>query len=199
MTEMFPKFDVLMQHIWTLICKHCSLRCHVRVAWARRTPSRTPDVLIDAHWALPLDQIDALAYRLVFYHWDPGKMGKYFHFNGNLLATVGAAETFAAQAMRRPRTAMSVRVNQEMRSSGGFVFNWRKSLMHLGFQAGDDEDHLDDRQQDGGQLDARAAGAHARLQSRVRPPLIQRHQDSIYVFIADSSSSRVRPRESKDT
>ena len=26
-----------------------------------------------------------------------------------------------------------MRVNQEMRSSGGFVFNWRKALTHLGF------------------------------------------------------------------
>ena len=38
-----------------------------------------------------------------------------------------------AQALRRPKTALGVRVNQEMRSSGGFVFNWRKALTHLGF------------------------------------------------------------------
>ena len=69
----------------------------------------------------------------MFYHWDPGKMGRYFHYNGNLLRTVGASEQFIAQALRRPKTALGVRVNQEMRSSGGFVFNWRKALTHLGF------------------------------------------------------------------
>ena len=140
MNEMFPKFDPLMHRIWSQICDHCALRCHVRKV-GEPYSLRASDVLIDPHWALPLDAMynkkptsTAAAFRMVFYHWDPGKMGKYFHFNGNLLETVGAAESFAAQAMRTPRgMAMVVRVNQEMRSSGGFVFNWRKVLTHLGF------------------------------------------------------------------
>ena len=37
-----------------------------------------------------------------------------------------------AQANLRPATALSIRMNQEMRSSGGFTFNWRKALTHLG-------------------------------------------------------------------
>ena len=70
---------------------------------------------------------------MVFYYWDPGKMGTYFHFNGNLLQTVGATQSFVAQAQRRPSSALTVRVNQELRSSGGFLFNMRKVLSLFGF------------------------------------------------------------------
>ena len=38
-----------------------------------------------------------------------------------------------AQANLRPATALSIRMNQEMRSSGGFIYSWRKALLHLGF------------------------------------------------------------------
>ena len=38
-----------------------------------------------------------------------------------------------AQANLRPATALSIRMNQEMRSSGGFIYSWRKVLLHLGF------------------------------------------------------------------
>ena len=69
------------------------------------------------------------SYRLVFYYWDSGKLGRLFHFNGNLLESESATQEFVAQAMRRPNTALPVRVNQEMRSSGGFLFNWRKALL----------------------------------------------------------------------
>ena len=74
-----------------------------------------------------------MQHRLLFYYWDPGKLGRYFHYNAHILETVGVTENFVAQAMWRPWTSISVRVNQEMRSSGGFVFNWRKVLTHFGF------------------------------------------------------------------
>ena len=35
--------------------------------------------------------------------------------------------------LARPTTALATRVNQEMRSSGGFTFNFRRALTHLGF------------------------------------------------------------------
>jgi hypothetical protein len=60
-------------------------------------------------------------------------MGTNFNSNENMLEVVGAAEIFVAQAARRPWAALKVLVNQEMRSSGGFLFNWRKALTHLGF------------------------------------------------------------------
>ena len=132
MVDVFPKFDGLMQATWSGICKQCSLRCKWRSQGSPYTLSEV-DVLIDPFWALPLDEIDHVPHRMLFYYWDPGKMGRYFHYNGNLLRTVGASEQFIAQALRRPKTALGVRVNQEMRSSGGFVFNWRKALTHLGF------------------------------------------------------------------
>lgn len=90
-------------------------------------------MLIDPHWSLPLSTLDRTPHKLLFYYWDPGKMGRFFHSNGNMLKTVSAAEQFVSQAMRRPETASVTRVNQEMRSSGGFTFNWRKALTHLGF------------------------------------------------------------------
>ena len=130
--DVFPRFDVLMQEVWMGICKQCNLRCKVR---QRGEPYalHKADVLIDLHWSLPLSALDKVAHRLLFYYWDPGKMGRYFHFNGNMLQTVSAAEQFVSQAMRRPDTASVTRVNQEMRSSGGYTFNWRKALTHLGF------------------------------------------------------------------
>ena len=57
----------------------------------------------------------------------------FYHYNGNLLKTIGATENLVAQALRRPATCVNVRVNQEMRNGGGFTYSWRKTLTHLGF------------------------------------------------------------------
>ena len=114
------------------MCDHCGLRCSTRSS-GEPYALRDVDLLIDSHWALPLSRLDGVPYRLIFYHWDPGKMGTYFHDNGNLLETVGAAETFVAQAQTRPSIALSIRVNQEMRSSGGYLFNFRKVFALFGF------------------------------------------------------------------
>ena len=39
---------------------------------------RDVDLLLDAHWSLPLSSLQgAVPHRLVFYYWDPGKMGRY--------------------------------------------------------------------------------------------------------------------------
>lgn len=62
-------------------------------------------------------------------------MGVFFHFDGNLLETIGVAERVAAQVLNRPDTSLNVRINQEMRNSGGFVYTWRKVLRHIGFSA----------------------------------------------------------------
>ena len=43
------------------------------------------------------------------------------------------SEMVVAQANLRPASALSIRMNQEMRSSGGFIYSWRKALLHLGF------------------------------------------------------------------
>ena len=45
-------------------------------------------MLVDAHWSLPLDRLEQVSHRLVFYSWDPGKLGRYFHYSGNLLESV---------------------------------------------------------------------------------------------------------------
>ena len=132
MGDVFPKFDHIVQHIWHGICLQCGLRCAVRAS-GRDYTLRDVDVLIDAHWSLPLSALDGVPHRLAFYYWDPGKLGRYFHYNAHILETVGVTENFVAQAMWRPWTSISVRVNQEMRSSGGFVFNWRRVLTHFGF------------------------------------------------------------------
>ena len=132
MHDVFPRFDALLWEVWQGICRLCNLRCKVRQPGEPYALAKA-DVLIDPHWSLPLTSLDRVPHRLLFYYWDPGKMGRYFHFNGNMLQTVGAAELFVSQAMRRPKTALGVRVNQEMRSTGGFTFNWRKALTHLGF------------------------------------------------------------------
>jgi hypothetical protein len=132
MHDVFPAFDALVRHIWESICRDCSLRCSVRQPGEPYALAGT-DVVIDQHWSLPLAELDATPHRLIFHHWDPGKMGKYFHLNGNLLETIRVTEDFVAQAMRRPETALTFQVNKEMRSSGGFVYSWRKALTHLGF------------------------------------------------------------------
>jgi hypothetical protein len=132
MHEFFPSGAQIVHRMWrAVLCGHCRLRCAVR------RPGQSPqlsdvDVLLDAHWALNLSSLDAVPNRLIFYHWDAGKLGKFYHFFGNLLETVGTTERFVAQARRRPDSAMTVRLNQEMRSGGGFVFSARKSLRHLG-------------------------------------------------------------------
>ena len=132
MSEVFPRFDELVRLVWEGIALHCDLRLVVRQP-AEPYLLDGVDVFLDGHWALPLSTLDGLPHRLVFYHWDLGKMGTNFHSNENMLEVVGAAEIFVAQAARRPWAALKVLVNQEMRSSGGFLFNWRKALTHLGF------------------------------------------------------------------
>ena len=54
-------------------------------------------VLIDPAWVLPLSAIAGVSHRFLFYHWDTGKLGRYFHFKGDLLATVGATERMVGQ------------------------------------------------------------------------------------------------------
>ena len=134
MSDVFPRFDEMMHTMWRAVCQHCGLRCKKRAPGEAYT-LHDVDLLMDGHWAMPLDQLEdsGVAYRMVFYHWDSGKMGTYFHFNGNLLQTVGATQGFVAQAQRRENVALTVRVNQELRSSGGFLFNMRKALTLFGF------------------------------------------------------------------
>ena len=132
MTDVFPRFDEFTQLVLEGICAFCGLRLVVRKPGeAYRLDDA--DVFLDQHWALPLARLDGHSHRMVFYHWDPGKMGRNFHIKANMLEVVGATEGFVAQAMRRPWASLIVAVNQEMRSSGGFLYNWRKSLTHLGF------------------------------------------------------------------
>jgi len=128
----FPAFDETVRLIWEGICRQCGMRLVVRQPGQ---PYRLDeaDVLLDLYWSMPLSTLDSTSHRLVFYHWDPGKMGRYFHYHENMLEVVGASENFVAQAGRRPWASLSVLVNQEMRSSGGFLFNWRKVLQHFGF------------------------------------------------------------------
>lgn len=132
MHQMFPYFSVHMQPIWDSICRYCQLKC------ARRTEGaayvlQNVHMLIDEHMSLPLEELDGLDYRLVLYTWDPGKMGRFFHYDGTMLETIGATERVVAQSLRHPETSVMIRINQEMRSSGGFFFSWRKVLSHLGF------------------------------------------------------------------
>ncbi len=137
MADVFPKFAAYMHTIWQeILCGSpahgsCGLRCAVRRTGAP-FDLRSVDVLLDAHWALPLSKLDGVPHRLLFYYWDAGKMGRFFHFNGNMLETVGNTERFVAEVARRSGTALAVRINQEMRSSGGFAFSFRKALSHLG-------------------------------------------------------------------
>jgi len=130
--QMFPQFGVYMTQIWNDICRHCHLKCMVR-AEGKIYALSDVHLLIDEHMALPLSEVDDVPYRLVLYSWDPGKMGRFFHYNGNLLETIGVTERIAAQVLRRPGSSMNVRVNQEMRNAGGFMYCWRKVLGHLGF------------------------------------------------------------------
>jgi len=132
MIDMYPKFDSLLLQMWEAICRQCDLRLEVRRPGQPYRLSGA-DVLLDPHWSMPLSALDGVPYRLLFYYWDSGKLGRYLHHNADMLETVGATENFVAQAMWRPWTSLSVRVNQEMRSSGGFMFNWRKALTHFGF------------------------------------------------------------------
>lgn len=130
--QMFPQFSLFMQQIWRDICRHCHLKCTRRADGEKYALSEI-HLLIDDHMSLPLSGLDSLPHRLVLYSWDPGKMGRFFHFNGNLLETIGATERIAAQVLLRPSTSVNVRINQEMRNSGGFLYSWRKVLSHLGF------------------------------------------------------------------
>ena len=131
MQQMFPQFNSYMAHIWQDICRHCRFKCSRRAEGAAHV-LRDVHVLIDDHMSLPLSELDGLPYRLVLYSWDPGKMGRYFHYDGALLETIGVTERVVAQTLRRPGTSINVRVNQEMRSGGGFLYSWRKVLSHLG-------------------------------------------------------------------
>ena len=73
--------------------------------WRHRYAFADVDVLIDPHWSLPLERLDRVSYRMLYYFWDPGKMGRYFHYNGNLLRTISATERFVAQAQARDVSA----------------------------------------------------------------------------------------------
>lgn len=132
-----PRFNYFLLEVWRAICRHCALVCMMRregapYSLARGAAEPPVDLLIDPHWSLPLERLDGVGHRLVFYAWDPGKMGRMFHHAGNMLEMVGPAERTVAQALRRPATAAVVQINKEMRSSGGFVYSWRKALGHLG-------------------------------------------------------------------
>ena len=52
--------------------------------------------------------------------------------DGNLLETVGPTEGIHAQAKQRTESSLNIRVNQEMRSGGGFIYSWRRALTHVG-------------------------------------------------------------------
>jgi len=131
MQQMFPHFNSYMTQIWQDICRHCRFKCSRRTKGAAYV-LRDTHVLIDDHMSLPLSELDDLPYRLVLYTWDPGKMGRYFHYDGTLLETIGATERVVAQMLQRQGTSLTVRINQEMRSGGGFLYSWRKVLSHLG-------------------------------------------------------------------
>jgi len=131
MQQMFPQFNSYMAHIWQDICRYCQLKCTRRTDGAGYV-LRDVHMLLDDHMSLPLAEIDHLPYRLVLYSWDPGKMGRYFHYDGTILETIGVTERAVSETMRRPTSCLNVRINQEMRSGGGFLFSWRKVLGHLG-------------------------------------------------------------------
>jgi len=84
------------------------------------------------HWSLPLGLLDGGRHKFVFYSWDPGKMGRFFHFSGNLLETVGAMERIVSEVKQFPAMSLHVKFNQEMRNTGGFIYSWRKVLGHFG-------------------------------------------------------------------
>ena len=122
----------MLFEIWQRVCSYCGITCASRREGAPYALDAA-EMVMDAHWSLPLEQLEPLSHRLVFYSWDPGKLGRYFHYAGNLLESVSNSEIFVAQALRRPDTALNIRMNQEMRSSGGFLYSWRKAFTHLGF------------------------------------------------------------------
>lgn len=135
----FPKFNLYLSRIWGGICQECGLVCAQRREGAPYTLSSPGgqggplvDVLLDMHWALPLRRLDDVPHRLVFYSWDPGKLGRHFHYAGNMLEMAGPAERVVAQTEQRPETSVYIQINKEMRSSGGFVYSWRRALAHLG-------------------------------------------------------------------
>mmetsp|Transcript_27588 Transcript_27588/g.72926 ORF Transcript_27588/g.72926 Transcript_27588/m.72926 type:complete len:775 (-) Transcript_27588:35-2359(-) len=129
--QMFPSFTWYMTQIWQDVCRYCHFKCSRRAVGARYV-LRDAHLLMDEHMALPLSALDNLPYRLVLYSWDPGKMGRFFHYDSALLETIGATERIVAQTLQRPGTSLTVRINQEMRSGGGFLYCWRKVLGHLG-------------------------------------------------------------------
>ena len=129
----FPKFVPYVFEVWRRVCAYCGMTCVMRREGEPYALGEGTELLLDAHWSLPLERLDQVSHRLVFYSWDPGKLGRYFHYSGNLLESVSNSEMTVAQANLRPVTALSIRMNQEMRSSGGFIYSWRKALLHLGF------------------------------------------------------------------
>jgi hypothetical protein len=128
--KVFPKASDYILSIWTAVCMYCELRCATRKQGAPYALSGV-DMLIDPSWTLPLQRIHGLPHRIVFYSWDPGKMGRLFHFYGGLLETVGTTEMLVNQ-VARDSSGRNIRINQEMRSSGGFLFSWRAALAHFG-------------------------------------------------------------------
>jgi len=126
----FPQFTEMMGEIWRGICKQCAFRCAQRHEGGEYA-LQDIDLLIDMHWSLPLERLQNISHRLIFYHWDAGKMGRFYHYSGNLLEAVGATYTIVAQALQNFGAKM-FRINQEMRNGGGFVYSWRKALGHLG-------------------------------------------------------------------
>jgi len=130
--QVFPKFAEFMVAIWQGVCKHCGLTCAQRREGGPYDLQDQVDILIDLHWSLPLVKLSNVSHRLVYYYWDSGKMGRYFHFAGNLLDMVGANARFIAEGNARPASSILFRINQEMRNAGGFIYSWRKALQHLG-------------------------------------------------------------------
>ena len=129
-----PKFGEYVYVLWHRVCAYCGLVCRERAEGAPYVLGDGVDLLLDPHWSLPLDNptLEKIPHRFVFYSWDPGKLGRYFHFNGNLLETVGPTEGIHAQAKQRTESSLNIRVNQEMRSGGGFIYSWRRALTHVG-------------------------------------------------------------------
>ena len=85
----FPKFGEYVYVLWHRVCAYCGLVCRERAEGAPYVLGDGVDLLLDPHWSLPLDNptLEKIPHRFVFYSWDPGKLGRYFHFNGNLLET----------------------------------------------------------------------------------------------------------------
>jgi len=129
--QVWPDFPHLYVAIWEGICSTCALKCTTRAEGAPYALGDS-DVYVDMHWSLPLQQMDSERHKFVFYSWDPGKMGRFFHFSGNLLEMVGVMERIVAEVQLRPSMALHVKFNQEMRNTGGFIYSWRKLLGHFG-------------------------------------------------------------------